>query len=131
MIGQTEIRQIKETISEREENFTCVFLHHNVIPIPHIRERGLLEDSGDFLRELCDINVDLVLTGHSSHPYAVKIENTLICNANTISGLHHRNPFGNSFNVIDIYEKLIYISEIHSLWGSRRILGTWKRQEKV
>jgi hypothetical protein len=74
--------------------------------------------------------VDLVLTGHSSYPHAHQVDNTIISNTNALSSQYVRSLYGNSFNVIDIYENLINISEIHSLLGSKRILGLWKRNKK-
>jgi len=90
----------------------------------------LLEDAGDVLKSLCDLKVDLVLTGHSSYPYATKVDKTIISNTNAVSCQYVRSLYGNSFNVIDIYEKLINISEINSLWGSKRILGIWRRNSR-
>ena len=72
-----------------------------------------------------------MLTGCSSYPAALKVEGTVLVNANTISDRIHRSPFGCSFNVIDVYEDLIMVQEIHSLWGSRRSLGIWHREPLV
>ncbi|MGM0466543.1 MAG: metallophosphoesterase family protein [Acidobacteriota bacterium] len=112
------------------ENLKAVFIHHNVLPIPHSREKGLLEDSGDLLRELVDAQIDLVLTGTSSHPFAARVENTIVVNANSLSSVYQRSIFGNSFNIIDIYEEAIAVFEVNSLWGRRRLLGIWERNKK-
>lgn len=129
-VGRFALRNLEGAIKEQEQEMSIIFLHHNVVPLPHIREKGLLEDAGDVLRSLCDLQVDLVLTGHSSYPYATKVGNTIISNVNAVSCRYVRSLYGNSFNVIDIYENLINISEIHSLWGSKRILGIWKRNSR-
>ncbi|MBU7016513.1 MAG: metallophosphoesterase [Theionarchaea archaeon] len=130
-VGRFGLKNLEDAIKEQEQGISIVFLHHNVVPLPHIREKGLLEDSGDVLKSLCDLQVDLVLTGHSSYPSAKKVDKTIISNANAISCQYVRSLYGNSFNVIDIYENLANISEIHSLLGSKRILGIWKRNNKV
>jgi 3',5'-cyclic AMP phosphodiesterase CpdA len=129
-VGQFALQKLEKNIAKQEQEVCCVYLHHNVIPLPHIREKGLLEDAGDVLKFFCDNNVELVLTGYSSYPYAAKINNTIVSNANAVSCRYVRSLYGNSFNVVDIYENLIHISEIHSLWGSKRILGIWKRNKK-
>lgn len=129
-VGRFGRGNLENAIKEQEQEMSIVFFHHNVVPLPHIREKGLLEDAGDVLKSLCDLQVDLVLTGHSSYPDAIKVNNTIISNANAVSCQYVRSLYGNSFNVIDIYEKLVNISEIHSLWGSKRILGIWKRNNK-
>jgi predicted phosphodiesterase len=74
-----------------------------------------------------DNNLDIVLTGTSSHPHAVKVGDTVIVNANTVSGVYQRSVYGHSFNVIDVYEKVIVVSEFNSLWGNRRTIGMWER----
>ncbi|MFP4001491.1 MAG: metallophosphoesterase family protein [Candidatus Natronoplasma sp.] len=127
IIGETERDELFLKLEQRENSFKGVFLHHNVLPIPHAREKGLLEDSGDFLRELVDEEIDLVLTGTSSHPFSAKIGNTIVVNANSMSSVYQRSVYGNSFNLIDIYEKVVVVSEINSLWGTRRIVGIWDR----
>lgn len=129
IIGETERDALFQKLEQRDESFKCVFLHHNVLPIPHAREKGLLEDSGDFLKELVDEEIDLVLTGTSSHPFSGKIGDTVVVNANSMSSVYQRSVYGNSFNLIDIYEKVIVVSEINSLWGSRRIVGMWDRKD--
>ncbi len=129
IIGETERKRLFQKLEDREESFKGVFLHHNVMPIPHAREKGLLEDSGDFLRELVDEKIDLVLTGTSSHPFSAKIGDTVVVNANSMSSVYQRSVYGNSFNLIDIYEKVIVVSEINSLWGTRRIVGMWDRND--
>lgn len=127
IIGETQRERLFKKLDRIDEEFRCVFLHHNVLPIPHAREKGLLEDGGDFLREAVDEKVDLILTGTSSHPFAARVEKTVIANANSLSSVYQRSLFGNSFNVIDVYEKVLVVSEISSLWGTRRILGMWER----
>ncbi|KXB05433.1 hypothetical protein AKJ51_05045 [candidate division MSBL1 archaeon SCGC-AAA382A20] len=127
IVGDTERKELFKKMNEREETFKGLFLHHNVVPIPHSREKGLLEDSGDILRKVVDENIDLVLTGTSSHPFAAKVGNTLVSNVNALSSVYQRSRYGNSFNLVDVYNNAIVISEINSLWGNRRLLGIWKR----
>jgi hypothetical protein len=116
-----------ENVRERPQPVRGLFLHHHLVPVPHAREKGQLEDAGDLLRESVDGAIDLILTGTSSHAYAVRVGETLIVNANSMSSVYQRSTFGHSFNVIDIYEKAIVALEINSLWGTQRVLGMWRR----
>ncbi len=127
IVGQTERKALVSDIKGRGEDFRGIFLHHNLLPIPHSREKGLLEDAGDMLREVVDAGVDLVLTGTSSHPQAAKVGDTVIVNANSMSSVYQRSIRGNSFNLIDIYEKVVAVYEINSLWGTKRLKGMWSR----
>ncbi len=126
IVGPTETRALLKQLNRAEEHFKAVMFHHNIMPLPHSREKGLLEDSGDILRRLVDARVELVMTGASSHPYAVKVGETLIINANSLSGIYQRSIFGNSYNMIDIFEKAVAVSEVNSLWGRRRLIGLWR-----
>ncbi|MFP4028328.1 MAG: metallophosphoesterase family protein [Candidatus Brocadiia bacterium] len=127
VIGDTQRKVLFKSLETREEDFLGLFFHHNVTPIPHAREKGLMEDAGDLLREAVDFGIDLILTGTSSHAYAAKIGNTVIANANSVSSVYQRSTYGASFNLIDIYEKVIAVFEINSLWGTQKLLGMWPR----
>jgi len=130
IVGETDRGELVGKMNAAPQKFKALFLHHNIIPIPHSREKGLLEDAGDFLREVLDADIDLVLTGTSSHPYAAKVDNTVIVNANSLSSIYQRSLFGNSFNLIDIYEGVIAVFEVNSLWGKRRLLGLYERNHQ-
>ena len=125
IIGTTERHMLLEQFKQHPDKMKCLFLHHNVLPIPHSREKGLLEDSGDFLYDIINAKIDLVLTGTSSHPFAVRVNDTIVINANSISSVYTRSMGGNSFNMIDIYENVIVVYEVNSLWGIRKIIGMW------
>lgn len=128
LVGETEREVLFDQLREKEQPFNGLFLHHNVIPIPHSREKGLLEDSGNLLRRAVDEEIDLMLTGTSSHPLAARVGNTVVVNANSLSSVYQRSRYGNSFNLIDVYENAIVAFEVHSLWGNRRTLGIWDRK---
>ena len=127
VLGPTERADLFEQVKERPQPIRGLFLHHHLVPVPHAREKGQLEDAGDLLRESVDGAIDLVLTGTSSHAYAVRVGGTLVVNANSMSSVYQRSTFGHSFNVIDIYKRAVTVSEINSLWGTRRVLGMWSR----
>jgi 3',5'-cyclic AMP phosphodiesterase CpdA len=127
IVGEQRRSELIDELQNDDANLRAVFMHHNVVPVPQSRNKALLEDAGDVLRELVDARIDLVLTGTSSHPHAVKVGETVVVNANSLSSVYQRSPFGNSFNIIDVYEQAIVVFEINSLWGKRRLLGLWER----
>ncbi len=131
VVGRVGQRLLREMLEEYREKFTIVVMHHNVVPIPNVREIGFLEDAGNVLNTLVSKRADLVLTGHGGNALGIKIENTPIINAGSISWELHRNPFGNSFNVIDIYSGMIFAFEVQATWGARKLLGIWKIKTEV
>jgi 3',5'-cyclic AMP phosphodiesterase CpdA len=126
VVGRMGQEELAKTLDENPEKFKIVVLHHNVVPIPRSRELGFLEDAGDVLHVLTSHGANLVLTGHGGNAFGVKVENTPIVNAGSISWELHRNPFGNSFNVLDVYEDMVVAFEVQATWGSGRLLGIWK-----
>jgi len=131
VVGRIGQKILKQHLREHEDKFKVVVMHHNIIPIPRSREIGFLEDGGNVLKILTEEKAELVLTGHGGNTLGIKVEETPIINAGSISWELHRNPFGNSFNLIDIYEDMIAAFEIQATWGSRKLLGIWKIKTKV
>lgn len=129
VLGPTERGELARNMAERTERVRGLFLHHHLVPVPHSREKGLLEDAGDLLRESVDGAIDLILTGTSSHAYAVRVAGTIIVNASSVSSVYQRSTFGHSFNLIDIYEEAVVAIEINAMWGARRTLGLWSRND--
>jgi hypothetical protein len=52
VVGKSAREKLWSVLGDVRAKARAVFLHHNVIPVPHSRNKGLLEDAGDFLREL-------------------------------------------------------------------------------
>jgi predicted phosphodiesterase len=63
--------------------------------------------------------------GHRHVPWSIKINNTVLVNAGTVSCLRTRGRFGNSFNLISIDEENIYIEEI-KVDGKKGMLTGYK-----
>ncbi|GAB6102044.1 metallophosphoesterase [Thermococcus atlanticus] len=131
LVGRMGQEKLRKHLEEFREKFTVVVMHHNIIPIPRSREIGFLEDGGDVLRLLTSERADLVLTGHGGNAFGLKIESTPIINAGSISWELHRNPFGNSYNVIDIYRNMIVAFQIQATWNAGKLLGIWKIKTEV
>jgi predicted phosphodiesterase len=126
VVGRIGQRKLAVRLEEYRETFTVVVMHHNIVPIPRSREVGFLEDAGDVLRVITRREANLVLTGHGGNSFGIKVEKTPIVNAGSVSWELHRNPYGNSFNVIDVYRDMVVVFEVQATWGSGRLVGIWK-----
>jgi len=81
-----------------------VVFHHHLIPVPHSgRETNVLEDAGDVLDMILSQNVDFVLMGHRHVGRVLKINNTILVNAGTVSSIRTRGRLGHSYNIIDVF----------------------------
>ena len=84
------------------DKLKIVVFHHHLIPVPFAgRERNLLDDAGDILETVLTNKVNLVLMGHRHVRRFLRIENTVLINAGTVSSVRTRGRLGHSFNIID------------------------------
>ena len=112
-LGRGRHQLIGEGI-KKKKNITIIGFHHHLIPIPNSgREKNIIEDAGETLDIILRNNVPLVLMGHRHVPYGVKIHNTLLVNAGTLSCNRTRAHFGNTFNIIDIEDDEISVSVVN------------------
>ncbi len=87
-----------------KECLKVVAFHHHLVPVPHSgRETNVLEDAGDVLEMILARNVDFVLMGHRHVGRALKINNTILINAGTVSSIKTRGRLGHSYNIIDLF----------------------------
>jgi len=99
---QTYLEKSLERLSE--DKIKVVAFHHHLVPVPYSgRETNVLEDAGDILDTVLKHNVNLVLMGHRHVRRALRINNTTLINAGTVSSVRTRGRFGHSFNIIDVY----------------------------
>ncbi len=127
-IGRTHLQNLVKKLSKIEEvAIKIVVFHHHILPLPHAREKYPIEDAGDVLRQLLDIKVDMILTGHRHVSHSQKIDDTVVVNANTLSSRRFQARYGNTFNLIDILSNgTVIVSEIAVITGMRRILGIYR-----
>lgn len=128
LIGRSHVSQLIENISKMKKNSVkIVAFHHHILPLPHTREKYPIEDAGNVLKQLCNLNVDLILTGHRHVTNVQKIDNTIVVNANTLSSRRVQARYGNTFNLIDILSNgTAIMSDVGIVTGIRRILGVYK-----
>lgn len=112
-LGRGRHKLIEQGIMKKGK-MAVIGFHHHVIPVPNSgRETNIIEDAGETLDILLKNEVPLVLMGHRHVPWAVKIHKTLLVNAGTFSCNRTRAHFGNTFNIIDIYDDEIGVKVIN------------------
>ncbi len=111
-----------------ERVLKIVVFHHHLIPIPYAgREKDILEDAGDVLKLIMDLDVDLVLMGHRHVRHAVKVGNTVLVNAGTVSSARTRGRLGHSFNLVDVTDdRRILVTEVKIPSAEMVMLGEFK-----
>jgi 3',5'-cyclic-AMP phosphodiesterase len=121
-LGRARHKLIEESVKDAEK-LTIVGFHHHLIPVPNSgREKNIIEDAGETLDIILKNQIPLVLMGHRHVPYGVKLHNTILVNAGTLSCTRTRAHFGNTFNTITIDNSSIrvHVTEIPS--GKKRLM---------
>jgi len=102
LIGRRKLSMALEAVAEAEDRPTIVAFHHHIIPIPRTKEAHLIEDAGNVLKTLVDVETDMILTGHRHRSFCTQVEDTVIVNSNTLSSTRPVQECRNSFNIIEI-----------------------------
>lgn len=112
-VGRENYDFISDNLSNKDK-VKILALHHHLIPIPGTgRERNIPTDAGNLL-ELCNqIGINLVLSGHKHKPWLWKLENTYFITAGTATTRRLKGKSYPSFNVIDITETEVILTEIN------------------
>jgi predicted phosphodiesterase len=128
LIGRAQLKKLrKKILKTNKKQVKIVVFHHHILPLPNIREKYPIEDSGDILKDLTDMKVDMILTGHRHIANTRKINQTVIINANTLSSKRTLAKQPNSFNLIDIFTNgTAKITEISIKNGMQKLLGTYQ-----
>ncbi|MEA3254451.1 MAG: metallophosphoesterase family protein [Candidatus Altiarchaeota archaeon] len=102
-VGYRQIQWLEKILDRHKEKFKVVALHHHLVPVPDTGlERNTVTDAGDVLRAITHCNVDLVLCGHRHRPWSLKLNDSMIINAGTVSSEKFCGFFANSYNIIEI-----------------------------
>ncbi|MEM4280711.1 MAG: metallophosphoesterase [Candidatus Caldarchaeum sp.] len=114
-LGRWRQQLIKNSLQQfTDKVLKIAVFHHHLIPVPFSgREKDILEDAGDVLKTVLDVGVNMVMMGHRHVRNAIKVGNTLLVNAGTVSCVRTRGRLGNSFNIIDMYEDgVVKVTEV-------------------
>jgi len=125
LIGRRHLRYLIKKLSEPKKNqVKIVAFHHHILPLPQTREKYPIEDAGEVLKELTNINLDMILTGHRHVSNAQCIEKTTVVNASTLSSKRVLADHTNTFNLIEIQSNgTAIIFEIKVATGMKKFLG--------
>jgi len=106
-IGYRQLVWLQRTLSKYKNKKKIVAMHHHVIPVPDTgTDVVTVLDAGDALRTLVYSNVDLVLCGHRHRPWTWRLEGLIAVHAGTLSSKRTRGFFANSYNIIQIDDKI-------------------------
>jgi len=106
-IGHRQLVWLQRTLSKYKGKKKIVAMHHHVIPVPDTGTDVItVLDAGDALRTLVYSNVDLVLCGHRHRPWIWRLEGLIVVHAGTLSSERPRGFFANSYNIIQIDDKI-------------------------
>ncbi|MFX1487135.1 MAG: metallophosphoesterase family protein, partial [Promethearchaeota archaeon] len=126
VIGRKNLERILGKLNKAgKKTVKLVAFHHHLMPLPYVREEEVLEDTADVLRNMIG-NADIVLTGDRSISSCLMVDGCLVINSGTLCRKQYQDPYGNSFNLIDIFaNRTVMVSEFSIPAGSKRVLGTY------
>jgi len=105
-VGRDQIKFIRENVSEGKLNI--LVMHHHLIPVPDTGlEIAIVEDAGDVLKMMSQVNIDFVLSGHRHRPWMWRLNNMRFLFSGAVSTIRLRGFFENSYNVIEVKDKQV------------------------
>jgi 3',5'-cyclic AMP phosphodiesterase CpdA len=108
-IGRERYQWIRDQLTNPDD-LNIFVIHHHLVAIPGTgRERNTINDAGDVLAELVQLNVDIVLSGHKHVPYFWGISGLLICNSGTATTKRLRGLTPPSWNEIEVNDIAIKV----------------------
>ncbi len=118
-IGRDHYEKIKESMSVKGK-VKIIMLHHHLIPIPGTgRERQIPVDAGDVLKIIAETGVHLVLSGHRHKTWMWKLQDTYFITSGTSTSRRLKGRSYPSFNIIDIDDGKLTITEVNVEDGSK------------
>jgi len=106
--GLDQMDTLTEHLSDLKDKVKVVAMHHHPIPIPDTGlERATIEDAGDVLKVLSNLNVNLVLCGHRHRPWVWRLGTTILAFSGAVCTPKLRGFFENSYNLIQIQNRHI------------------------
>lgn len=128
-IGRANYSYIEEKMKNNNK-LKIIALHHHLIPIPKTgRERHIPVDSGDFLKLIDDLKVDIVLSGHKHNQWIWKLNNTFFVTAGTAVSKKLKGKGFPGYNIIEFNDIEIKVKQINLLNGDTHIFVSNKNQK--
>lgn len=102
-IGRANYNYIRECLQGRKDKVKAIVLHHHLIPIPGTgRERHIPVDSGDMLKLIRELDINLVFSGHKHLPWIWNLDSTFFITSGTSATRKLKGMGYPSYNKIHI-----------------------------
>ena len=86
-------------------------IHHHILAVPGTgRDENILQDAGDVMAILRELEVDVVLSGHRHVPYVWSISGVRIVHSGTASSWRVRGTMPPSYNIIELDSQKVEIT---------------------
>ncbi|MFQ5574596.1 MAG: metallophosphoesterase family protein [Terriglobia bacterium] len=109
-VGRGKYDWIKSEFQD-PSHYKVFVLHHHLVSVPGTgRERNIVWDAGDVLRQLREAGADLVLAGHKHVPFVWPVAGMLIVNSGTACTWRTRGYQRPSYNIIEIGSETTTVS---------------------
>lgn len=130
-VGHIRYDWIRESF-EWPDDYRIFVLHHHLVSVPGTgRERNIVWDAGDVLALLTELEVDLVLCGHKHVPNVWQFGEMLLVNSGTASSYRVRGYTRPSYNVIEIDEERVRITQRYPGLGEIVAANFTREQRKL
>lgn len=109
-VGYRQNLWLERTMKKYDGKIKILAMHHHLVGIPDTGSaRVEVIDAGDVLRTILATGVNMVLCGHKHRPWIWNFKELSIVNAGTTSSERMRGFFENTYNIITIKNKKIYV----------------------
>lgn len=126
-VGWSQLDWLKNELKNISEDIgKFVTFHHHLLPIPQTgRERDILIDSGDLIKELLKYKVSFVLNGHKHVPNAWTMENMVVLNSGTATSCKLRGDTYPCYNELLIKDNEVNINLISTKNGKKEHIAKY------
>ncbi|HEY7792539.1 MAG TPA: metallophosphoesterase [Gaiellaceae bacterium] len=129
-IGRDRYPWIREQFTDPDD-IRIVAVHHHLVSIPGTgRERNVVQDAGDLLLTLLDLDVDVVLSGHKHVPFFWGLNGMLIANSGTAGTRRQRGLAPPSWNELRLDASTIKVFT-HYRGGERSLSALFSRRTRA
>ncbi len=119
-IGRERYPWVREQFTEPDD-IRIFAIHHHVVAVPGTgRERNTINDAGDLLAELTQLEIDIVLSGHKHVPFFWGLNGILLCSSGTPTTKRLRGLTPSSWNELEVDASSIKVY-IHYSDGRREL----------
>ena len=141
-IGDRGIEAIAELVAIPDDVVKVLCFHHHLLPIPSTgRERSMIIDAGNVVKEIWKAGIDIVITAHRHFPNRFCLSNgerkAMLINSGTFSSFKTRGMAGHTFVDMNIRKGNVSVqfvgADTYSMFlnASHEIRPIWKGEMTV